>query len=124
VRGNSCAAHPKAAESAIRSGNENSLLCKCRSVISKQPAVVRTVIAMGGESNVNFSIQEQHPRATVLRQSKLAENQLIAIRTWDAAIASAADGRVDDHRPGRFLNAGGDVDSVQPVNEGAILFGL
>ena len=97
---------------AVCSGDEHGLLGKGRSLIGKQPTMIRKVIAVGGESNVHRPIHQKQPGPTELGQCQFAEGQLKAIRALDAAVASAADGRVDDDRSGGFLRTRRNIDRV------------
>src|SRR6266436_768862 len=107
VSGQPGAAHPDAAQPAIRRGIENAYLCKRGCIEGKHPAMIRPTVAMRCIAEKDRPIHQKQPRAVQL--AKGVKGNL----TSDAPVAGSRNRRRDDNRTGGLFRASRDVERVQ-----------
>src|SRR5882762_4030222 len=122
VSGQPGAAHPDAAQAAIRRRIENTYLRKRGRIEGKHPTVIGERIAVRSVGDEYCSVHQQEPRPIELPQRdrlarcrRASKDELAA----GASVAGPCNSSGDDHRARRLFRAGRDVERVQAMDEDA-----
>ena len=110
VGGQTSAAHPDARAFTVGGDAEGHHLLESRCVIAQNPAVVRLVVSVGRESDVNHAVAQEQCRPLVLQKGM--ERQLSALRSHTGPRHTC----LNHHRPAELLGAGSDIESMQPLH--------
>src|SRR5712664_1391336 len=127
VSGQPRAAHPDAAQPAIRRRIENAYLRKRGRIEGKYPAMIRPTVAMRCIADINCPVQQQEPRPIELPQRdplarcrRASKDELAA----GASVAGTCNSSSDDDQARRLFRAGRDVERVQAMDEDATFLRL